>query len=162
MCPPAATSALFGKLRPIVSSHVGRVVGTCELPIVVVSRANLVVVNSTACLDWGRGLQFRKGTGQLRRQWRWRRRLRGEGVFSGFGSLAGQSALALVMATVTFGHVGVVDGAVVPIVGVPLGQDVVGVVAIDMGGRATAAPMAHSQAVETKPLRSSIRAYHVV
>jgi hypothetical protein len=65
------------------------------------------------------------------------------------------------MATIAFGHVGVVDGAVVPVVGVPLGQDAVGVVADDMGSRAPATPMAHLQAVETKPLHSGVCAHHV-
>jgi hypothetical protein len=132
-----------------------------ELPVAAVGRAYLVVINSAAGLDWGRGLWFQEGTGQRQRQWQWRGRLWGEGVFSGFGSLVGQSALAPAMATVVFGHVGVVDGAVVPVVGVPLGQDAVGVVAVDVGSRALTTPMAHSQAVETKPLHSCVRAHHV-
>jgi hypothetical protein len=133
----------------------------CELPVAAVSRAYLVVIDSAAGLDWGRRLWFWEGTGQ--RQWQgwWRGWLRGEGAFSSFGSLAGQSALASAMATVAFGHIGVVDGTVVPIVGVPLGQDAVGVVAVDVGSRAPTTPMAHSQAVETKPLRSCVCAYHV-
>jgi hypothetical protein len=144
MCPPAATSASFGKLGPIVPSCAWRVVGACELPVAVVGRAYLVVVNSAAGLDWGRGLQFREGTGQRQWQWQWCGWLRGEGTFSRFSSLAGQSALVSVMATIAFGHVGVVDGAVVPVVGVPLGQDAVGVVAVDVGSQASMTPMAHS------------------
>ena len=58
MCPPAAMSASFGKLRPIVSSRAGRVVGVCELPVAAVSRAYLVVIDSTAGLDGGLGLWF--------------------------------------------------------------------------------------------------------
>jgi hypothetical protein len=65
------------------------------------------------------------------------------------------------VATVTFGHVGVVDRAVVPVVRVPLGQDAVGVVAVDMGSRAPTTPMAHMQAVETEPLRSCVCTHHV-
>jgi hypothetical protein len=161
MCPPAATSVSFRKLGPIVPSHAWQVVGACELPVAVVSRAYLVVVNSAAGLDQGHRLWLWEGTGQQQRQWRWRRWLRGEGAFSSFSSLVGQSALASVMAMVVLRHVGVVDGAVVPIVGVPLGQDAVGVMAVDMGSRASTTPMAHSQAVETKPLHSCVGAYHV-
>jgi hypothetical protein len=162
MCPPAATSASFGKLRPIVSSRAWRVVGTCELPVVVVGRAYLVIVNSAAGLDWGQGLWFREGTGQRQWQWRWHGWFRGKGAFGSLSSLAGQSALAPVMVMIALGHVGIVDGAVVPIVGVPLRQDAVGVVAVDMGSRALMTPVAHPQAVETKPLCGCVRAYHVV
>jgi hypothetical protein len=76
--------------------------------------------------------------------------------------LVGQSALASPVATIAFGHVGVIDRAVVPVVGVPLGQDAVGVMTVDMGSRAPMTPMSHLQAVETKPLRSFVCAYHVV
>jgi hypothetical protein len=65
------------------------------------------------------------------------------------------------MAAVVLGHIQVVNGAVVPIMGVPLGQDAVSVVAVDVGSRALATPMSHFHAVETKPLRSRIRAHHV-
>jgi hypothetical protein len=65
------------------------------------------------------------------------------------------------VATVVFRHVGVVDRAVVPKMGVPPRQDAVSVVAVNVGSQTLATPMAHSQAVETKPLRSSIRAHHV-
>jgi hypothetical protein len=65
------------------------------------------------------------------------------------------------MASVTVGHVGVVDGAVVPIVGVPLGQDAVGVVTVNVGSQAPTTPMAHSQAMEAEPFRCCVRAYHV-
>jgi hypothetical protein len=88
MCPPAATSASFGKLRPIVSSHAWRVVGTCELPVAVIGRAYLVMVDSASGLDRGCGLRVREGTGQRQWQWWWRGQLRGEGAFSSFGSLA--------------------------------------------------------------------------
>jgi hypothetical protein len=161
MCPPAAMSTSFGKLRPIVSSRAWWVVGVCKLPVAAVSRAYLVMIDSAAGLDWGRGLWLREGTRQRQRQWRRRGRLQGEGAFSSFGSLAGQSVLSSAMVTVSVGHVGVVDGAVVPIVGVPLGQDTVGVVAVDVGSQALTTPMAHPQAVETKPLHSCVCAYHV-
>jgi hypothetical protein len=82
-------------------------------------------------------------------------------VLSSFCRLAGKGALASAVTPVAFGHVRVVDRAVVPVVGVPLGQDAVGVVAIDVGSRAPTTPVAHSQAVETKPLRSCVYAYHV-
>jgi hypothetical protein len=65
------------------------------------------------------------------------------------------------MASVTFRHVGVVDGAVVPVIGVPLGQDTVGVVAVNVGSQTLATPMAHSQAVEAEPLCCCIRTHHV-
>jgi hypothetical protein len=66
------------------------------------------------------------------------------------------------MTVIVFGHVGVIHRAVVPVVGVPLGQDTVGVMTVDMGSRAPMTPMSHFHAVETKPLCSRIRAYHVV
>jgi hypothetical protein len=65
------------------------------------------------------------------------------------------------MATIAVGHVGVVNGAVVPVVGVPLGQDAVGVVTVDVRSWALTTPMAHAQAVETKPLHCCIRTHHV-
>jgi hypothetical protein len=73
----------------------------------------------------------------------------------------GKDTLAAAMASVVVGHVGVVDGAVVPEIGVPLGQDAVGVVTVDMRSRALSAPMSHPQTVETKPLRSCVCAHHV-
>jgi hypothetical protein len=69
--------------------------------------------------------------------------------------------LVTAMTTIPFGHVGIVHRTAVPIVGVPLGQDTIGVVAVDVGSQAPATPMSHSHAVETKPLRSRIRAHHV-
>jgi hypothetical protein len=45
---------------------------------------------------------------------------------------------------VMVGEVGVEDRAVVPKVGVPLWQDAVGVMTIDMWGRAPVTPMSHS------------------
>jgi hypothetical protein len=59
------------------------------------------------------------------------------------------------------GHVGVIDGAVVPKIGVPLWQDTVGVVAIDMWSQAPMTPMAHSEAVEAELLCHSVRTHHV-
>jgi hypothetical protein len=69
--------------------------------------------------------------------------------------------LALAMVTIAFGHVWVVHRAVVPIVGVPLGQDAVGVVTIDVGSWAPVTPMSHLHAVETKPLHSRVCTHHV-
>jgi hypothetical protein len=129
---------------------------------VVVSRTRLVVINSVAGLDRGCGSWFWKSTRQGRRQWRWCRWLRGEGAFGSFGSLAGQSALVTGMATVALGHVGVVDRAVVPIVGVPLGQDAIGVVTVDMQSRAPATPMSHSHTVEAEPFCCRVCTHHVV
>jgi hypothetical protein len=94
-------------------------------------------------------------------QWWWCGRFWGEGALGSFYCLAGKGALAAVMATVVFGHVGVIDRAVVPKIGVPLRQDAVGVVTVDVGSQTLATPMAHSQAVETKPLCSCICAHHV-
>jgi hypothetical protein len=123
--------------------------------------AVLVVVSGTSHLDRGHGLWFGEGTGQ--RHWqRWRcGGFRGEGAFGGFGGLAGQGALVTVMAAIALGHVGVVNGTVVPVVGVPLWQYAVGVMAIDMGSRAPTTPVAHSQAVEAEPLCSHICTHHV-
>jgi hypothetical protein len=45
---------------------------------------------------------------------------------------------------VMVGEVGIVDGAVIPKVGVPLRQNAVSVVTVDVRGRAPATPMAHS------------------
>jgi hypothetical protein len=83
-------------------------------------------------------------------------------VFGSFRHLVGKGALMTVMATIAFRHVGVVDGAVVPIVGMPLRQDTVGVVAVDVGSRTPTTPMAHSQAVEAEPFCCRIRTHHVV
>jgi hypothetical protein len=157
MCPPAASSASFGKLGPIVPSSAWRVVSSCELPVAAVGRTHLVVINCATSLDGGLGLRFRESTGQRQ----WCGRLRGEGSFSFFRRLVGKGALAAAVVSVVFGHGGVVDGAVVPIVGVPLGQDAVGVVTVDMWSQAPATPMSHLQAVETKPLCSCIHAHHV-
>jgi hypothetical protein len=65
------------------------------------------------------------------------------------------------VAMVVFGEVGVINGAVVPIVGVPPWQDAVSVVAVDMGSQAPATPMSHSQAVETEPFCCSVHTHHV-
>jgi hypothetical protein len=111
---------------------------------VAVGGTRLVVINCATSLDGGRRLRFGEGTGQLRWQRWWCRWLRGEGTFGGFHHLVGKGALAVAMASVVVGHVGVVDGAVVPIIGVPLGQDTVGVMAVDMGSRTLVTPMAHS------------------
>jgi hypothetical protein len=56
----------------------------------------------------------------------------------------GQGVEVMAVAAIVFREIGVVDGAVVPIVGVPLWQDAVGVVAVDMWSRAPVTPMPHS------------------
>jgi hypothetical protein len=48
-----------------------------------------------------------------------------------------------VVATSLTGHIGVVDRAVVPKIGVSLRQDAVGVVAVDVWGWTPVTPMAH-------------------
>jgi hypothetical protein len=116
-----------------------QVVGMCGLPGMAVGRACLVVVDSASGLDRGRRAGYREGT----RQWRWHRRFRGEGVLCGFSSLAGKGVLAAAVATVVFRHIGVIDRAAVPKIGVPLWQDAVSVVAVDVWGRTPATPMAH-------------------
>jgi hypothetical protein len=86
----------------------------------------------------------------------------GEGAFRHFCSLAGEGAVAVAVAMVMFREVGVIDGAVVPIVGVPLWQDTVGIVAVDMWGWAPATPMPHPQAVEVEPFYCGVCTHHVV
>jgi hypothetical protein len=126
-----------------------------------VGRAYLIMVDRTAGLDRGRGSRFRESTGQLRRHWRWCRRLRGEGAFGGFRRLAGKGALAAAMASVMVRHVGVIGGAAVPKMRVPLGQDAVSVVAVDVRSRAPATPMTHVHTVEAEPFCCRVRTHHV-
>jgi hypothetical protein len=83
-------------------------------------------------------------------------------MFSLLSSLVGEGALVVAMTMIAFGHVGVVDGTVVPIVGVPLWQDAVGVVAVDVRSWAPVTPMPHLQAVEAEPLCCGIHTHHVV
>jgi hypothetical protein len=144
MCPPATSSASFGKLGPIVPSSVWQVVSSCELPVAAVGRTRLVVINCATSLDGGHGLWFRESTRQWQRQRQWHGRCRGEGVFGSFCRLAGKGVLAAAVVPVVFGHVRVVDGAVVPIMWVPLRQNAVGVVTVDVRSRALATPMSHS------------------
>jgi hypothetical protein len=139
MCPPAAMLMVLGELGPIVLSGTWWVICALGLPGMAVSRACLVVVDSAACLYRGCGVVHGEGT----RHWWQGRWLWGEGVFCHFGGLAGEGALATVMVTIAFGHVGVVDGTVVPKVRVPLWQDAVGVVAVDMRSRTPVTPMPH-------------------
>jgi hypothetical protein len=82
-------------------------------------------------------------------------------VFGGFRHLAGKGALAATMVSVMLRHVGVVDGAVVPEMGVPLGQDAVGVMTVDVGSQAPSTPMSHTHAVEAEPFCCRVRTYHV-
>jgi hypothetical protein len=107
-----------------------------------VSGTRLVVIDRAT--DLNRGRRFGEGTGQRWQQRRWCRQFRGEGTFGGFRHLAGKGALSVAMASVVVRHVWVVDGAVVPVVGMPLWQDAVGVMAVDMWSRTLATPMAHS------------------
>jgi hypothetical protein len=157
MCPPAASSTSFGELGPIVPTGARWVIGTCELPVTAVGGAHLIMVDCASSLNGGRGVGLQEGTGQRR----WHGRFRGESAFCSFSSLAGQGVLVMAVATVMFRHVWVVNGAAVPVVGVPVGQDAVGVVAVDMWGRTPATPMAHAEAVETKPLHRGIRTHQV-
>jgi hypothetical protein len=157
MCPPAASSALFGKLGPIVPSGVWWVVGTCGLPGTAIGSASLIIVDCTSSLNRGRGVVVQKGTGQ----WRWRGQLWGKSVLGLFSSLVGEGVLVVAVATVTFEHVGVIDRAVVPVVGVPLREDAVSVMAVNMRSWTLATPMTHAEAVEAEPLRCSICAHHV-
>jgi hypothetical protein len=161
MCPPAASSSSFQELGPIVPSSARWVISSCKLPSVAVGGAVLVMVSSTPHLNRGHGSWFGESTGQWHGQRQRCGRLWCEGALSGFGSLVGQRTLAMAMTSVLFGHIGVVHGAVVPIVGVPPGQDAVSVVAVGVGSRASATPVSHFHAVETKPLRSRICAHHV-
>jgi hypothetical protein len=144
MCPPAATSASFGKLGPVVPSHARQVVGVCELPIAAIGGACLVMVDGASGLDRGHGLRFGERARQQQQQRWWRGWLRGEGAFGSFRRLVGQSALAMVTAMIAVRHVQVIDGAVVPEIWVPLRQDAVGVVAVNMGSQTPTTPMAHS------------------
>jgi hypothetical protein len=107
------------------------------LPGTSVSRACLVVVNSTSCLNRGCGVACGEGAGH----WWWGQWLRGEGAFRCFGGLASKGVEAVVVAMVMFGEVGVVNGAVVPKVGMPLQQDAVGVMAVDVRSQTPATPM---------------------
>jgi hypothetical protein len=144
MCPPAASSTSCGKLGPIVPSSAWRVVSSCKLPVAAVGRPRLVVIDHATSLDGGYGLWLREGPGQWQRQQWWHGQFRGEGVFSSFRRLAGEGALMAVVASVAVGHVRVVDGAVVPVIWVPLRQNAVGVVTVDMRSRALSAPVSHS------------------
>jgi hypothetical protein len=160
MCPPAATSASFRELGPIVPSSTRWVIGSCELPTAAVGRTHLVVIDRATNLDGGQW--FGEGAGHRQQQRWWCRWLRGEGTFSGFCRLAGKGALTAAVASVVVGHVGVVDRTVVPKIRVPLGQDTVGVVAIDVWSRTPMTPMAHAHAVEAEPFRRRVRTHHVV
>jgi hypothetical protein len=140
MCPPATSSVSFRKLGPIVPISAWWVVGAGGFPGAVIGRTGLVVVDSTTHLYRGCGVVCWEGAWHGRQGW-W---LRGEGAFHRFGGLAGKGALAAVMASVVVRHVGVVDGAVVPKIGVPLWQDAVSVMAVDVQSWTPATPMAHT------------------
>jgi hypothetical protein len=66
------------------------------------------------------------------------------------------------VASVVVREIRVIDRAVVPIIWMPLQEDAVHVVAVDMWGWASVAPMPHSQVVETEPLYSHVCTHHVV
>jgi hypothetical protein len=140
MCPPAAMSTSFRKLGPIVPSGTWWVVHACSLPGMVVSEACLVIVNGASCLNRGCSAVCGEGTRHWWRGW-W---FWGEGVLCFLSSLVCEGAEAAVVATVAFGEVGVVNRAVVPKVRVPLWQDAVGVVAVDVWGWTPVTPMPHS------------------
>jgi hypothetical protein len=130
----------FGELGPIVPSGVQWVIRMCELPVAAVGRARLVVVDSTASLNQQCGVVCREGA--WHGWWRWQ--FRGEGMLGSLSSLVGEGVLVVAVVLVLFGHVGVIDGTVIPKVGVPLWQDAVGVVAVDVQSQALATPMPHS------------------
>jgi hypothetical protein len=115
------------------------------------------MVDSTSGLNRGHGVVHGEGA----RHWWWSRWLRGEGAFRHFGSLVGEGTEMVAVVLVMVGEVGVIDRTVVPKVGVPLQQDAVGVMAIDMWSRASTTPMSHSQAVEAEPLCCGVRTHHV-
>jgi hypothetical protein len=163
MCPPAASSSAFGELGPVVPSSARWVVSSRELPPTAVGGTRLVVIDCATDLDGGR--RFRECTGQQRwrrRQRWWSRRLWGESALGSFCRLAGKGTQTAAVASVVFGHVGVVDGAAVPIVRVPLGQDTVGVVAVDVRSRAPTTPMTHAHTVEAEPFCRHVRTHHIV
>jgi hypothetical protein len=157
MCPPAASSASFRKLGPIVPSGAWWVIDAFSCPGMSVGGARLVVVDSASGLNRGHRAVHGEGAGQWWGHW-W---LQGEGALCLLGSLTGKGALAVAVATIMVRHVGVVDRAVVPKIWVPLWQDAVGVMAVHVWGRALMTPMAHSQAVETEPLHCGVHTHHV-
>jgi hypothetical protein len=157
MCPPAAASAALRKLRLIVPSHVGWVIGTFSCPCLAVVQPHSVMVDGAARLGQQHGTGV-KGTWYWWQGWG----LWGKCAFGRFCSFAGQGTEATAMAAVIVREVGVIDGAVVPIIGVPLWQDAIHVMAVDMWGQAPMTPMPHSQAVEAEPLCCSVRTHHVV
>jgi hypothetical protein len=116
MCPPAAMSASFGELGPIVPLSAWQVVCMCDLPGTAVGRACLVMVNSTPCLNRGCGAACGEGS---RHQWQgwW---LWSKGAFCSLHGFVCQGAKVLAVVVVMLREVGVIHGAVVPIVGVPL------------------------------------------
>jgi hypothetical protein len=158
MCPPAAMSMLLRELGPIVPLGVWWVVCAFGHPGVAVLGTDLVVVNCTSCLHRGWEMAWREGAWH----WWWGQWLWGEGVFCRFCHLLGEGAEAVVVTAVMFGEVGVVDGAVIPKVRVPLQQDAAGVMTVDMWGWAPATPMSHLQAVKAEPLCCGVRTHHVV
>jgi hypothetical protein len=67
-----------------------------------------------------------------------------------------------VVTAVVFREVGVVDRAVIPDIGMPLLYDAVGVMAVDVWGRALATPVSHAHTVKAEPLCCCVHTYHVV
>jgi hypothetical protein len=116
------------------------------------------MVNYTSRLHRGQGLAWREGA----QHWWWGRWLWSEGLFHSFCSLMGEGVEMATVVSIVVREVGVIDGAVVPIVGVPLWQDAVGVVAVNMRSWALTTPVSHPQAVETKPLCRHVCTYHVM
>jgi hypothetical protein len=116
MCPPAALSASFRELGPVVPSGAWWVIGMSDLPGAAVGGAHLVVVDSTPWLNRGCGAVCREGARHGGQSWG----LQGEGSFRHFGSLAGEGVEVAAVTMVVVREVGVVDRAVIPKVGVPL------------------------------------------
>jgi hypothetical protein len=68
----------------------------------------------------------------------------GKGAFGSLCGLTGQGAKATAMVAVVVREVGVVDGAVVPIIGVPLQAYAIGVMTIDVWSQAPTTPVSHT------------------
>jgi hypothetical protein len=121
------------------------------------SGAQLVVVDSTPYLNRGCGVVCGEGT----RHWGQGRWFWGEGAFHSLCGLTSEGAEVATVVMIVLGEVGVINRAMVPKVGVPLQQDAVGVMAVDMWGWASATPVSHSQAVEAEPLCCHNGTHHV-
>jgi hypothetical protein len=81
-----------------------------------VAGASLIMVNGASCLHWGWRTVWREGAWH----WWWGWWLQGESMLHSFRSFTGQGVEVMVVVAVMLGEVGVINRAVVPIVGVPL------------------------------------------